>query len=321
MTGKRKVSWNLKILETPEEMVEVQALQRLVWPNSETDVIPLHVLITAAQNGGLVIGAYLDTRSEKELAQKQPHDQEVSTLIGFVWGFSGLYYTPDGPRAKHCSNDLGVHPDYRNSGVGFALKRAQWQMVRHQGLDLITWTYDPLLSRNAYLNITRLGAVCCRYQQDHYGEMKDGLNSGIPSDRLMVDWWVNTQRVQRRLSRRARQPLNLMHFLSAGTQIVNPSRAGKAETAPLPAAKPVEVKRDQENGGDILLVEIPADFPALKVSEPQLALEWRLHTRSLFENLFQQGYWVTDFVYSTGEDPRSFYVFTHGESTLLTKQR
>ena len=87
---------------------------------------------------------------------------------------------------------------YRDSGIGFALKRAQWQMVRHQDLDHITWTYDPLLSRNAYLNIARLGAVCSTYRRSEYGEMRDGLNVGLPSDRFQVDWWLNSHRVQRR---------------------------------------------------------------------------------------------------------------------------
>ena len=114
-------------------------------------------------------------------------------LIGFVFGFPGIEPTPDGPRPKHCSHILGVLPDHRDGGVGFALKRAQWQMVRHQGLDHVTWTYDPLLSRNAHLNIARLGAVCSTYRRSEYGDMRDGLNAGLPSDRFQVDWWVTYQ--------------------------------------------------------------------------------------------------------------------------------
>ena len=98
---------------------------------------------------------------------------------------------------KHCSHIAAFIPNHRDSGVGFALKRAQWQMVRHQGLDHVTWTYDPLLSRNAHLNIARLGAVCSTYRRSEYGDMRDGLNAGLPSDRFQVDWWVNTKRVER----------------------------------------------------------------------------------------------------------------------------
>jgi predicted GNAT superfamily acetyltransferase len=170
--------WNLKILETPQEMESVEDLQRLVWPGSETEIVPVHLLVTAVHNGGLAIGAY----------QAAKENGQMERLVGFVFGFVGLYYTPDGPRPKHCSHMLGVDPALRDQGLGFALKRAQWQMVRHQDIDRITWTYDPLLSRNAHLNIARLGAVCNTYRREVYGQMRDGLNVGLPSDRFEVDW-------------------------------------------------------------------------------------------------------------------------------------
>ena len=191
--------WNIRLLETIEEMSAVEELQREVWPGSETDVVPAHVLITAAHNGGVLLGAFVDDK-----------------LIGFIFGFPGLESTPDGPRPKHCSHILGVDPNHRDSGVGFALKRAQWQMVRHQGLDHVTWTYDPLLSRNAHLNIARLGAVCSTYRRSEYGDMRDGLNAGLPSDRFQVDWWINTKRVEQRLSKRARPTLNLNQLARVG---------------------------------------------------------------------------------------------------------
>ena len=191
--------WNIRLLETIEEMSAVEELQREVWPGSETDVVPSHLLITAAHNGGMVLGAFANEK-----------------LIGCVFGFPGLESTPDGPRPKHCSHIAAVHPDYRDSGVGFALKRAQWQIVRHQGLDHVTWTYDPLLSRNARLNIARLGAVCSTYRRSEYGDMRDGLNAGLPSDRFQVDWWINTKRVERRLSKRARPTLSLNHLMRVG---------------------------------------------------------------------------------------------------------
>jgi predicted GNAT superfamily acetyltransferase len=213
---------------------------------------------------------------------------------------------------------MGVRPEYRDRGIGFSLKRAQWQMVRNQGLDRITWTYDPLLSRNAHLNIARLGAVCNTYMRSVYGELRDDINAGIPSDRFQVDWWVNSARVSRRLSRRARRTLDLAHFLAAGAPVLNPSHIGASG---LP--QPGKYHSGGTGEGDpdealpaILLVEIPADFPALKEASHELALEWRLHTRSICEDLFERGYLVTDFVYLPGTMPRSFYVLSHGESTL-----
>jgi predicted GNAT superfamily acetyltransferase len=302
--------WTLRILTSHEDFEAVEALQRVVWPGSETDIVPAHMLIAAAKNGGLVIGAF---GSQGKESSKE--------LIGFVFGFPGLYSTPDGPRPKHCSHMLGVHPQLRDSGLGFALKRAQWQMVRHQGLDRITWTYDPLQSRNAHLNIAKLGAVCATYEREVYGEMRDGLNAGVPSDRFVVDWWVNSKRVQRRLSNKARRRLDLAHFFAAGAEIINPTRTGE-DGWPRPVSSASNGNRGEEDKGEgnrgeaLLLVEIPADFQGIKEARPDLALEWRLRTRELFEDLFSQGYLVTDFVYLEGPHPRSFYVLSHGESTL-----
>lgn len=297
--------WTLRILDTPEDFEAVEDLQRVVWPGSETDIVPAHVLIAAAHHGGLVIGAYGGVNPPE--------------LLGFVYGFPGLYTTPDGLRPMHYSHQLGVHPDHRGSGLGFALKRAQWQMVRHQGMDRITWTYDPLLSRNAHLNIAKLGAVCSTYRREVYGEMRDGLNLGLPSDRFAVDWWVNTKRVQRRLSHKARRRLDLAHFFAAGAQILNPTHADESGW-PRPVSSSISPSPgDQERGSEgevLVLVEIPEDFLALKEADPDLALEWRLHTREIFEDLFESGYLVTDFVHLPGPHPRSFYMLSHGESTL-----
>lgn len=279
----------IRILESPEDMTSVEELQRAVWPGSETDVVPAHMLITAMHNGGLVIGAFLEDR-----------------IIGFVFGFPGLEFIPDGPRPKHCSHMMGIHPDHRDSGIGFALKRAQWQMVRHQGLDHITWTYDPLLSRNAYLNIAKLGAVCNTYRRSEYGEMRDELNAGLPSDRFQVDWWVNTRRVERRLSKRPRRPLKLDNFAKADLRPLYSLQSQSGNWARPPEHfSPLE--------GKLALAEIPSDFSALKDADFPLARDWRFFSREVFETAFAAGFIVTDFVY---DQSRSFYVLSHGESTL-----
>ena len=287
------MSLKIHLLETPEEMTAVEALQRAVWPGSETDVVPAHLLITAIHNGGLVLGAFIE-------------DQ----MVGFVFGFPGLETTPDGPRPKHCSHMMGVHPDYRDSGLGFALKRAQWQMVRHQGLDHITWTYDPLLSRNAYLNIAKLGAVCNTYRRSEYGDMRDGLNAGLPSDRFQVDWWINTRRVERRLSKRARRRLTLDNFSKAELQpLYSPHTGSDGWPHPPEHFLPLE--------SNLALAEIPADFMALKAADFSLARDWRFFSREVFETAFVGGFLVTDFVLDrTRNGPRGLYVLTNGESTL-----
>ncbi len=286
-------AWNIHVLETPDEMAAVEQLQREVWPGSETDVVPAHLLVTVVHNGGLVLGAFAGEK-----------------LVGFVFGFPGLEFTADGPRPKHCSHMAGVHPDYRNSGIGFALKRAQWQMVRHQDLDHITWTYDPLLSRNAYLNIARLGAVCSTYRRMEYGEMRDGLNAGLPSDRFQVDWWLNTHRVNRRLGKRPRPTLKLSHLTRVGVHpLYTPSMTETGLPRPPRHVPALETQ--------LVAAEIPPDFMALKSANLALARDWRFFTREFFETSFARGYIVTDFVFDAGhEQPRSLYVLTDGESTL-----
>jgi predicted GNAT superfamily acetyltransferase len=282
----------IKILDTMQELEQVEDLQRIVWPGSETDVTPAHLLITAAHNGGLVLGAYEDTR-----------------LVGLLFGFVGLYHTPDGPRPKHCSHLLAVHPDARDAGIGFALKRAQWQLVRRQGLDRITWTFDPLQSRNANLNIGRLGAVCNTYLREVYGEMRDGLNAGLASDRFQVDWWVNTRRVEGRLGAHPQPPLTLAEFEAAEVENLYPVDFASGFVRP---SGPAII-----SGGNLLMAEIPVDFLALKAADFELARTWRMFTREAFESCFSAGYLVTDFIYDTSaERPRSFYVFTYGEATL-----
>jgi predicted GNAT superfamily acetyltransferase len=252
------------------------------------------------RHGGLVVGAFhVDEYGAEE-------------IVGFVFGFPALEHDLPEPILSFCSHMLAVIPAHRGKGLSFRLKRAQWQMVRHQEIGHITWTYDPLLSRNAHLNISRLGAVCNRYLRNYYGEMRDGLNLGLESDRFEVDWWLNSKRVNRRLSYDARPPLHRRDFEAVQAEILNPAQFNE-DGWPVPPSEPDSVPAYQEK---MCLVEIPADFQAMRRIAPDLARAWRLQTRHLFETLFQAGYLVTDFIHEAGETPRSFYVLSHGEATL-----
>jgi len=283
-------------------MRAVEELQLVVWSGDGTSVVPAHLLIAAVHNGGVLIGAYPNQESAED-----------STIIGFVFGFPGFYDTPDGPRLLHVSHMLGVLPSARDQGVGFLLKRAQWQLVRKQGIDRIIWTFDPLQSRNAKLNIAKLGAVCNTYHQDYYGELRDELNAGMATDRFRVDWWVNTRRVERRLSRQVRRKLDFAHYSASGAQVVN-RVSFELDGLVIPSQdNSLDIRIGDAN---LLLVEIPARFPELCAQSPDLATVWRDHTRKIFIGLFAAGYLVTDFVHLAGNHPRSFYVLSHGESTL-----
>jgi len=286
----------IRIIESPEDMAAVEELEVQIWPGD--DPVPYHMLLAVVHNGGVLAGAYDGDR-----------------LVGFIFGFLGIFETDDGFKVKHCSHQLGVHPDYQDRGIGYRLKRAQWQLVRQQGLELITWTYDPLESRNAYLNLAKLGAVCNTYIRNEYGEMKDALNIGIPSDRFMVHWWVNSQRVAQRLSRESRKRLDLAHFLAADIEVINTTTLNAAGW-PVPKEDRMDKIGNRESQIAMTLFEIPSDYQGMKAGDIELAREWRHYSRTIFELFFHHGYLVTDFVFLPGKNPRSYYVLSQGDITL-----
>ena len=172
-----------------------------------------------------------------------------------------------------------------------------------QGIDLITWTYDPLLARNAQLNIAKLGAVCTTYLPDLYGPMRDDLNAGLPSDRFQVEWWIASRRVADRLGCAPDGHPRLADLSAAGAVWLNPPGLDGTPQPPDPSSPIVK-------GSTTVLVEIPSDLLALKAADPVLALRWRLSTRAAFQRLFRQGYGVTDFLHEPGSTPRAVYVLT-----------
>jgi len=279
-------------LETIAEFHAAEEVQRQVWLGTDLDVVPLHMLTTVAHNGGLVLGAF-------------HADRLVGFLLGFLGTDEGQMNRPALARLKHCSHMMGVLPEYQGQHVGYQLKLAQRDHVSAQGVRLITWTYDPLESRNGHLNIARLGAVCHTYLESVYGEMRDGLNAGLPSDRFQVDWWITSPRVKERMFGQ-RAPLVLESFTSAGAVIVNPSLAGEDGLT-----RPAEVWRTADS--TLALIEIPANFQSIKVRDMGLAQAWRSQTRSLFREAFGSGYWVTDFFHEPVEGRlRSFYALSRG---------
>ncbi len=338
----------LKIIEQPEDFVLVEILQARIWTGSERDIVPAHLLLASVRNGGLVIGAFASGRTNNSVFVSEQDVPESAkplpdeNLVGFVFGFPAISNSGSGQKLHHHSHMLGVDPNYRDHGIGFMLKRAQWQMVRRQGIETITWTYDPLLSRNAFLNIARLGAVCNTYQRDFYGTMQDDLNAGLASDRFIVQWWLNSSRVELRLSKRPRRVLDLAHFLASDAVILNPTELqpevsesnGIIRSFPVPGeGKGIPDIFYSNQPPAITLVEIPSDFQSLRQVDQDLGIIWRQHSRFLFEALFDLGYLVTDFIHlpshiSLGVNfeealrhpeslrDRSFYVLSFGESTF-----
>jgi predicted GNAT superfamily acetyltransferase len=251
---------SIRPLTTIAEMHRFEAAEREIWPVPEiVKVYPEpELLLTIAHNGGLVLGAW-----------------DGDTLAGILFSFLGR--AAGGP-LKHCSHLLGVRPPYRGRGIGQALKWAQRAAVQAQGLPLITWTYDPLETPNARLNLHDLGGICRTYQPNLYGAMPDGLNAGLPSDRVLVEWWLATPGVQTRAAGTA-------PAWPAGATLVNPPEPGLPWPRPGAWALP---------DGDRVALAVPADFQGLRRTDPALALAWRLHTRAVFQAVFAAGYVAED---------------------------
>ena len=280
----------IKPIDSPELIKQVAQVESDTWGLKPGDSVPDHVLTAIARNGGVLLGAY-----------------DADRLIGFTLGWIGLNDPTDNKIAaeqlKLVSHMTGVLSGYRDQRVGFHLKLAQREWALARGLYLVTWTYDPLESRNAYLNIHLLGCTCHTYFRDYYGEMTDGMNQGIASDRFRVDWWIDSDHVINRIAQAKNQikkTLSVDDLLQTGTQLLNPAKYEKGKPA-------VPTDNSEIPASDQVLLEIPPDFQVIRQNDLGLAGVWRFHTRELFEILFAENYQVVDHIFLPEEQPRSFY--------------
>lgn len=261
--------------ETHAAYQAIEQVQLQAWGMPALEVVPGSMLLTAQRHGGLVLGAFT------------PDDE----VIGFVFGFVGR---DEHGRVHHHSHQTAVVPAFQHANIGYRLKLAQREHVLRQGIDLITWTFDPLQSRNAYLNLHKLGAICRTYLPDLYGTMPDALNAGLPSDRFEAEWHIRSTHVGERLgapTADTQAQLGHVSLLNPGS----PAKLDHARTATLLR-------------GEQVLIEIPADIEAIKAANMEHAQAWRQHTRALFEAAFAAGYTATDLLVADG---RSYYLLEH----------
>lgn len=279
------------------ELHQVEDLQRTVWGFPEDELLPAHILHALEFNGALLLGAFAGDK-----------------MVGFVFGVLGTVQSPDridqvaAARLKMYSVVTGVDPGYQDHQIGWRLKLAQREEALRQGIRLITWTYDPLESRNGWLNIGKLGTVCNRYLPHFYGEMT-GINAGLASDRFYVEWWVTSNRAKGRVTQK-RKPLQFHSLIGGGAVLLNEATFNHAGL-PVPPTRPI-----LKTESNLLLVEIPADIQTIKREDMPLAQAWRAHTAAIFPDLFAAGYLVTDFarqIDEAGRD-RSYYLLSYQHS-------
>ncbi len=245
-------------------------VQKEVWGLSDLDVVPVVELITVQHYGGLCAGAF-----------------DGNDMVGFVYGMVGHRKH----RFFHHSHMLAVLPSYRGRRVGTRLKWAQRARVLRQGMDLVNWTFDPLQAPNAKLNIRHLGVTINKYVENIYGETESPLHGGIPTDRLEAEWWLESARVLRAQN-------EVLSEEPDWEELCRINQTGMKDG--FLHCENVFLDCDEAD----LLVEIPGDIASIMAGRVELALDWRMKTRQLFQNYFSRGYTVTDFHHT---QERAFY--------------
>ncbi len=235
---------NYLVINDVGELEHVVDLEIQVWDLDPRDAVPYHLLRAVTVNGGVLIGAY-----------------DEAEIVGVAFGFPA-------PRPEGWilwSHMTAVHPAYQGKGIGSELKRFQRRWAREHGYREIRWTFDPLQRGNAHLNLHLLGARAAQYHVDFYGRMTDGINRGMPSDRLEAVWDIHDLP---RLARE-RDPLSILKIENGHPRVALPTDSNRP-----------------------LLIHIPG---VLKDLSYEARLEWRLALRAAFGWAFDRGYHAVDF--------------------------
>jgi predicted GNAT superfamily acetyltransferase len=179
-----------------DEMQACVDLQIETWGYDESDAIPRKTFLLAQKIGGQVIGAF-----DSDLATDAAGVPD-GTLVGFAMSLPGLKSTSQGPQPYIHSHMLAVRPSHRNRGLGMQLKWEQRREALSRGIRHMEWTFDPLEIKNAFLNIHRLGALSREYRVNFYGVSSSRLQGGLPTDRLLAEWELDSPRVEALHARR-----------------------------------------------------------------------------------------------------------------------
>jgi predicted GNAT superfamily acetyltransferase len=254
---------------------QVQRLMESTW--SQGSLIPVHLTLTFLKNGGLLLGAF-----------------EQETLVAFSLGFPGF----DGKNPYLCSHMLAVNVELRHRRIGELMKWHQRTEALKMGYTKMVWTYDPLESVNAYLNLTKLGAICRTYLENCYGNMNDELNQGLPSDRFWAEWHLDEPHIA-----------TLSESQNRSIPEVDPSKiaATLKQADTLPQISEIDIDSSHSQ----LWVPLPPRFQQIKKEEPSLAMDWRMQYRTIFQRLFSEGY-IADGVYRDPNGEMNYYLLTKG---------
>ena len=265
---KSKPAILIRDLKGFDDLKQVEAVEREVWDLSDLDTTPLTIAVATQQAGNIWLGAF-----------------DGSALVGFAFGFLGI----ENGRFNLHSHMLAVRAPYRNSDLGYKLKLAQRERVlslrtNHSRITEMTWTFDPLQSKNAHLNFAKLGVISKTYKVDFYGPETSSALHRNGTDRLWVKWPLTSRRVQTRLQ--GKDPrAEMLDALRTLQPLIQFNADGQPARTDLPAA----LLRQR------IAIEIPSDIGLVEQKNPALAQQWRLDTRWAFTEALQSGFFVAEF--------------------------
>ncbi len=262
----------IRALRGLDEFRECERIQETIWGGLSA---ASEILAVAQRFGGAVIGAVTGGR-----------------VVGFLFAFLARHRG----RLIHWSHIMAVVPGYRDLGLGFRMKLAHRKIALRQGLRSICWTYDPLQSRNATLNLARLGASAEEYCLDFYGHFPSLIEKGLASDRFVMNWRIGSMAVARRLRDGAAAP-----------RFPNLPRVNETRPNAKGFLENTRIHFDLRERR--LLVEIPSNTDPMREQALDLARRWRMETRKIFQHAMRRGYRVRDFLPpgpATGE--KCFYL-------------
>ena len=274
-------------LRSLEELGACVAVQRTILGDRARTVWSVASLADVCQSGGLALGAHEDA------------DGLCGALVDLVADVDGY--------PSRYTVFRGVLEPVRNRGIGQRLRVAERAICQQGGVDLVFWTIDPLRSNEAHIAFNKLGAIATGYRRNLYGEVHDKVNLGLATDRLHIEWWIDSPRVAAMLDRGNPAP----HF-RLGIHEMDVI----TETRLLQNGVRTFVGHNDTPQAEHVLAEIPVDLDRIRTADPALASQWRLQSRAMFELLFERGYVGAGFVHEGG---RSFHLFRKADRRTVLR--
>jgi len=248
----------IRLARTRADVDACVVLQRVVWGLADLEIASAIQIIATTHAGGMI------------------HVAETSAcqLVGFAYALPALR-----GGVPHLHSDmLAVVPEYQGRGIGGRLKWAQREEALGRGVALITWTYDPFQARNAHLNLRRLGAVAEEFLEDFYGVTSSSLHHGLPTDRLLVRWELNHERVRERVKEGEPPPM------------VEAPPSPRVNDVKWQSGWPVSSEPRLDLDAKELLLEIPPEWDVLCQAAPRMAEDWHSKVRRALRAYFSRGY-------------------------------